>query len=622
MLLPVVNSGFISDDSYNSLGRGAIMYFYGTESRSIVDSINLTSIQIVNTIKYYISQGRFLPVHYALIIFCGTFFSNLFIYKLSIIIFVAINIIIFSYLIILLTGSKSLALLSILLSPLFFQFRLYHDPILSFYFVMQFLFLFIILSIIFLIFYIKYTKSLYLLISLFFYLLGMLTYEISYLFFIIFYVVIYYYKENIRYALLLSSPFILLSLVCLSIVIFIRTYLGVPIIETLNTPVYWTANPNAKLYLITFMKQITAAFPLSYFLANIFMHKQSISFDPKNFLSVATISIAGIYFVVYIAISKKFKKELCEKKRLKPFNLKPLSILGLSLFVLPAIMISLVPKYQQTLEWGTGYIPVYVSYFGLLIIIICILYKIYASLNFNNILLASVIIAMFFSIAAAFTYCSNVTVVENSNYEWLYPRIIIEDALKDGLFKSVPDNSVLLLDRKHLWEIPQFYIMHSGVKLRCVGSSCDPEGYISNNLPRSALVSLNQGKSIYKLSEKDNIFYLKYFSQFGDEGYAILGSINDLSATDENLDEATSRNVHIYVHQARPLDPFKRIFVGGYWAADNQSLRYEPFMLSKEEMQLDAFGEDWMILSIANENKLIELKSLILAFAPSTSCTG
>jgi len=308
MLLPVVNSGFISDDSYNSLGKGTIMYYYGTESRSIVDSIKLVAIATMDTIKYYISTGRFLPVHYALLNFCGTFLSNLILYKICIIIFVAINIIIFSYLIKLLTGCSSLALMSILLSPLFLQLRLYHDPVLIFYFVMQFLFLVITLSIIFLIYYLKYTKLFYLFVSLFFYLLSMLTYEISYTFFIIFLIIIYYYKNDIYYTFRLSSLFILLSILCLSIVVFIRTYLGVPIIETSNSLVYWVANPNIKLYLITFIKQTTAAFPLSYFFANIFAHRSSISFDPKNFFSVATISIAGIYLFLYIAIAQKLKK--------------------------------------------------------------------------------------------------------------------------------------------------------------------------------------------------------------------------------------------------------------------------------------------------------------------------
>jgi hypothetical protein len=617
MLLPVVNSGFISDDSYNSLGKGTIMYYYGTESRSIVDSIKLVAIATMDTIKYYISTGRFLPVHYALLNFCGTFLSNLILYKICIIIFVAINIIIFSYLIKLLTGCSSLALMSILLSPLFLQLRLYHDPVLSFYFVMQFLFLVITLSIIFLIYYLKYTKLFYLFVSLFFYLLSMLTYEISYTFFIIFLIIIYYYKNDIYYTFRLSSLFILLSILCLSIVVFIRTYLGVPIIETSNSLVYWVANPNIKLYLITFIKQTTAAFPLSYFFANIFAHRSSISFDPKNFFSVATISIAGIYLFLYIAIAQKLKKELSDK-RSKPFNLRYLLILGLLLFVLPAIMIPLVPKYQEELVWGTGYIPIYISYFGLLLVAICILYKIYSSLSFNNILAASLIISFLFSAVGALTYCSNVTVVENSNYEWLYPRVVIQDALKDGLFKFVPDNSVLLVDNdnRHLWEIPQFYIMYSGVRLKSVGSTRNPEGYISDDLPRSAIISQNQENSTYEFSENSNIFYLKYFSQWDDKGYAILGSIKNLSASDENLYEVTSKNVHIYVHQAGPLDSLKRISVGGYWAEDSQSPIYEPFIFSKEEMKLDASGEDWMILSISKENKIIDLQSMFLALDP------
>lgn len=445
----------------------------------------------------------------------------------------------------------------------------------------------------------------------------MLTYEISYTFFIIFLIIIYYYKNDIYYTFRLSSLFILLSILCLSIVVFIRTYLGVPIIETSNSLVYWVANPNIKLYLITFIKQTTAAFPLSYFFANIFAHRSSISFDPKNFFSVATISIAGIYLFLYIAIAQKLKKELSDK-RSKPFNLRYLLILGLLLFVLPAIMIPLVPKYQEELVWGTGYIPIYISYFGLLLVAICILYKIYSSLSFNNILAASLIISFLFSAVGALTYCSNVTVVENSNYEWLYPRVVIQDALKDGLFKFVPDNSVLLVDNdnRHLWEIPQFYIMYSGVRLKSVGSTRNPEGYISDDLPRSAIISQNQENSTYEFSENSNIFYLKYFSQWDDKGYAILGSIKNLSASDENLYEVTSKNVHIYVHQAGPLDSLKRISVGGYWAEDSQSPIYEPFIFSKEEMKLDASGEDWMILSISKENKIIDLQSMFLALDP------
>ena len=166
MLAPLLSSGFVSDDSFFSYTKGTLLY----------NNQNLGDIIYFYISGWLIYIGRFYPLAVALLY---TFFTiagqNVFIYKLTILIFVIINILSFGYFINLITGSRSLSLLSIPMAPLFFQIRIYHDPIVSFNLLMQVVFMFVILSMISLIFYLRKGENKYLISSLSLYLLSLLT---------------------------------------------------------------------------------------------------------------------------------------------------------------------------------------------------------------------------------------------------------------------------------------------------------------------------------------------------------------------------------------------------------------------------------------------------------------
>lgn len=552
MLLPVLDSGFTSDDSINSFTQGTRQYYNATLHQTYLGWIQM-----------HIALGRFIPLIELTPVF-WEFINNLIIYKLLVITLIVSNVLIFGYLIYILTGSFSLGAMSMLLAPISFQLRLYHDPILSFNMQLQIVFLLVTISLISLVFYLKNNKNKYLLAGLFLYLLSLLSYEVTYPFFILYAIIIYYFSRTDIYSVLrLSLPFAILAILCALMPVFIRTHLGISLVGGSSA---YAINPNVGDYIIAFAKQIFAAMPLSYSIT----HLQLTSIDFK------TLIVAIGYFILCLAISERILNE----KRVK-FNIKKLLIFGLAMFILPGILVASSPKYQQELVWGIGYIPVYISYFGLIVMAICVIYALYnnqAFFNKNNPLLIIIIFSLIVSVTAALTYNSNVHVVENSNQNWLYPRIVIENGLKDGLFKAVPNGSVLLADNNHPWEQAGFYFMHSGVRLNYVGS-VEPYYHVG--------YKLFPGSDRHNFSELDKVYYLRYVSSHRNKGYAILGNIENLSASNYSLDSVIVRYAYIFLLNE-----------------NNISIVDQSFKFEEKDIRLVDSEKDWKLFYIAKAFKI------------------
>ena len=610
MLAPLLTSGFVSDDSDFSFIKGTLSY----------NNQNLGDFTYGWIIGWLFHIGRFVPLSTVLL---HTIFyimgQNVFIYKLTILTFIIINILTFGYFIKLITGSRSLCLLSMLMAPLFFQIRLFHDPIVSFNLLMQLVFLFVILSMISLIYYLKKGKKKYLISSLFLYLLSLLTYELTYPLFILYFLLIYINsgKREFKYPLMLSAPFICLSLLCISIPFISRMYFGIPLVggpidAIITNPgeafkSTYVPNPNPKEYIITLAKQTTAAFPLSYAMAH-YARRGLISL--KFLSSWVTIVIAILYFIFYLIISNAVVDELLVQKK-REFNAKLFFVFGLFLLIMPGILVALSPKYQYYLFWGTGYLPVYVSYFGLMIMTICAIYGIYCKIYVDkrNIFPLSLILALIFSLTGSITYACNVSTLDELNNGWLYPRMIIENGLKDGLFKFVPDEAILLVDPSYPWDQPGFYLMNSGVKLGYLGSILFGEGYLSDKLPKAALRENFNNSFRYEFSNSDNIFYLKYFSQSKHEGYAVLGKVQELLATNKTLDRVLVSYMYIYIYHGSGQK--EHLFIKDFYANDPR-LQGTKINMDEINSSLVSSGTDWELYSINCNDLLIDAKSLFI----------
>jgi hypothetical protein len=544
----ILRSGYISDDSLNSLTRGCLI------------EANVSLFQFTYDIfnRWVTSVGRFYPL--AWYVYALYFILNsLFLYKSAIVIFVVLDIVVFSYFIYSVTGSKYLSILAILLTPVFLQMRLYHDPTLGFHLLLQLVLLYFMLSLILLLKYLKTANKLYLVLSLIFYLMDLMTYEISYPFFLVYIFVIYlnYNNKNTSQIVRLSLPFILAACGSLLITILIRVYYKIPFADA-SSP--YALNLNTTAYAYTLAKQIYAAFPMSYYLSNpsnIFAH----NLGDLDFLSVEILLIFVLYFGLCIHSAVNLVEE-------KPSRINHLLIYGILFLVLPAIIISFSPKFQNELTWGIGYLPVYLSYFGLILIssyIVCKLSFKIISIDMNLFRMAALLFALIIVFICALNYSNNLNVIERSNSEWLYPRDIAEMSMKDGIFNYVPDGSILLVDSFHGWDQPAFYLMYSDVKFKLILNSANlawarlpgtNSGFLSGGLPTGTLVSRSQEACLYNFSDADHVFYFRYDLISKNVGYVILGSIKDLYVSNERLLGVTSRYVYVYVRDSSLINSF------------------------------------------------------------------
>lgn len=111
-LSPLLETGYISDDIFNSFVRGYIEY-EGTCLTEFTTGI----------IREWINAGRFYPVSFFSTYTLFYFLNNVWIYKLIVIIAIAINLILFFLFLREASGSKLFALLSTLIVICLFQFR-------------------------------------------------------------------------------------------------------------------------------------------------------------------------------------------------------------------------------------------------------------------------------------------------------------------------------------------------------------------------------------------------------------------------------------------------------------------------------------------------------------------
>jgi hypothetical protein len=383
---------------------------------------------------------------------------------------------------------------------------------------------------------------------------------------------------------------------------------------------------NIDIYNITiaFIKQTVSAFPLSYLIAKNFSSPLPNIDDVIRSFDIIAIIIASIFFFLSVFVLKYVQREISEEK-ITRLDLRHLSIIGLLVLILPGILVSLSSKYQKELYWGVGYLPVYISYFGVAIIIICAIILILNNkIIYNKILIKIIIISMVISLTGALTYTSNENVIENLNQEWLYPRLIIEDALNDGLFKFVPDDSILLVDSSNpLWEQPSFYLMHSGVRLRSVESNgAMSKRYLSDFLPHATFISNNSGINFIHFPKSNNIFYLRYGSQSRCGGYALLGKIIDLVASNKSLNLVTAKDVYIYVFQQNGFNPTNEICVEGYRLVNKSTQSYGPFILTENELKLVSSGKEWKIFSMPEYDSVVDVSTLNIYSVYSYSSSG
>ncbi|MGC8908557.1 MAG: hypothetical protein ACP5M0_14110 [Desulfomonilaceae bacterium] len=575
-LLPLMNTPFLGDDSWCE-----------STIRGFAELTNTSLGQLWWAVeKDYVRGGRWYPlVAYYYPLF---YFATREVYKALVIALILVNVLQFGALVKGVTRSASMALMAMLMPPLFFQLRLYHDPILSYYGLMQVETAFILGSLSCFLKYLRSNKPAWLMGSAALYGLNLLTYEAFYGVLTAYVVLAYHQWGRSHYAKIAKAlaPFVALATVNLLVMMALRAlgnvrYQG----NQLNLdPWVWGA---------TLARQAFGALALSYFAT----FKETLAVIYAALSPTALVFTCVASAALFLGVWRLFEER--EQAHVASKDLRLMALLGLILWLMPCVIVSGATKYQQELKWGLAYLPVYVSYFGVIMALLASLEFLAQRLVSRPRLRSALALGLATSVAGVFVlnHMTNLFVVDAYRNAELRPRQLVETALKNGLFRSVPTGAYVICGLPiRPWDTPAFYKMHSGrsVQIVRVGAlDMDDQlctlhihaafGWLSpGNGPRvldfeqrmrprpvfAGYTSQFDGwqgpilqfkRTSQVTSAPPDVFLLRYSSRDEGSGIVVLGKIMKLKAGDERVVAAAARNVTVFVEcrEAIAVDKIK-----------------------------------------------------------------
>lgn len=416
VLYPLLETGFVGDDAYNSQIKGTLILSDATLLERLTSEIK----------GWLIGAGRFNPIGW-IYTWSLYYLTNSFLIVKSIAMGVIILSSIFFFMIIKkIEIDKLFLLLGILIMPTIMQFRQWHDPIISFTFLIPLVTLFSFISIY------SYIRSFdkfeikWVSISILFFILSLLTYEVSYFFLPIYFAIFLFYKKT-RFDFILISTFIILL---------VAHYILCKISLDYKSSAY----PASQIHLNwgdlwrAYKYQFISGFPLTWRLA-------------KNIEHVKIFPLIG-YQTYIFSILSIILYYIFNKWQYKVYKNYKLIIIGLLLiFLIP--LPSALSGHQSEISSagpGYGYITVYIQYFGvavMLLVAVNFLLNYKKHKNYIRVLI-SIILSILIAFSALITRNENNFVVKKLDYPYKTPRIFLGQSIQSGLLNQVSSRDIVL----------------------------------------------------------------------------------------------------------------------------------------------------------------------------------
>lgn len=414
LLIPYTKNGFWFDDTLNSQVWGLLHRFNTT----------LPDFSMKITMSWLQGSGRLLLGWINTYSFFYIF-TDVRLLRITDILFVFAHVA--TFVILLRTLQASTNFIAIFLATLFglFQIRDYHDPIGAYSTFYQTLGIQLTLGLIFLIKWKKTLLNKYLCYSSIIIFWSLLYYEIN---------LIYY---PIAFTIIATSPQETRTRLKSLIIIFVPliVFLGIELyIKHIAKTSYAGSSFGAlNKILPTYSKQLLSTLPGSYYfirgikeydIANVF---HNVLHSP---IALSIIFLAGFSFYSFW---KMAEKESCKAIRTEAY------LCAGALLLFPPCLVALSARYQDELQWGLGYLPVYYQYFGLaLLSTAATIWLVKWSKGKAIFLLVPVA-----SIYMSANWIINIHVSKELDNAFYEPRRSLELALHDGLFNNVKDGDIV-----------------------------------------------------------------------------------------------------------------------------------------------------------------------------------
>jgi len=401
---------YIGDDTINS-GISGILLTQNQNTWEFTKSIILS----------WTKGGRVFPFAFYMY-FLFDLLPNLVAYRTFLIVLNIGVLVLLSRLVYVMTKNYKYSLLSICMCLLLFQFRVYHDPILAYHGLLQFVTSCLLAAILFQIKALETRKFRYILFSSLFYLTALLTYEISYGFVLLIFI-ISLKKKHYPYAI----PHIILTIVLLACTLGLRS---------LNHGAgYSGTNFSINVDVIkTFFIQMKGAIPLDY-LCNLTLKERTLFTILHNY-----VDIWDILFTIVYAITIFFLISTREETHMQSSSLL---LIGVAFWIVPAGILAFSERYQQELISGLAHLSVYTEYIGASMCLVFMIGVIFSRIKRSRThFVVALILAIISGTIFLFNHVSN-KIVQQSLYQ-SSNQSISEQALKHGLIDSVESGAHII----------------------------------------------------------------------------------------------------------------------------------------------------------------------------------
>ena len=435
---PMVYSGYIGDDAYNS-------QIYGDALRQ---GITVWQRYFNEVSGWLIGAGRFYPMGWLNYIWFS-YIDSMIVTKLVNFLLIYSGTVILAIVFIKLKKPDLFIKLFSLSLPVLMQFTMWMDPVLGWSFFMPGLLLYFVLSLLFLVLYLENGKTRFIFLSSIFYFLSLCTYEIAYPLWVIHALIIYSVEKDFKKVLVKGAPIILLGLFSIALYFFLQWYF---IFKNYNVDHVLGTYPGSSIHLDSigkflhaFAKQSLGGFPLLNSLKSLYIYGLEI------FWSVSIFSWALFIIGISYLYKKIFSKYIKLHKKIKHNSLNAPNFydvcLGLILIFFPALIVALSGHQQVIINEtiGNTYLPEYIQFFGVAIIISSFLYYLFTwDLRNKFIYYFKCILLLFCIISAALTMASNAHIVSLSDPIFKYPRNLLENSLHAGILDEVNQDDVII----------------------------------------------------------------------------------------------------------------------------------------------------------------------------------
>lgn len=473
-LSPILTSYYCGDDLYNFQVVGHVPAFNSSVANVIINDFR----------DWFYGQGRFFPfAFYALYVFW--LFDNVYLYKIFLVVITLTAVGLFSRLVYILSNNKNLAFIVMLITPIMFQFKNYHDPFLSFHGLMQVVFIYCLLSLIMLSRYIQTEKKPFLFFSVLFFIFSLLTYEIAFTFIVFIAVVLFLHSnKSLINKIKLFSLFVIPEITLFAFVVYLKKNATAPVCG-------YVPNFDLVTIAITYFNQTVSAFPLTYVIKNN-------TFNMLGFFKFYDVifAIAIVLCLAYLSYKKNIFKSFDFVRN------KLLIFLAFAIILLPGLPISLSPKYQSEITFGKAYLPILIEYFGVSLLFSMAVY--YARCKLK------LVVVLCIAVISVVHLLNNKSIAEIMTAHWKNRNDLLAVILKSNT-NVVPDSYTICFEEAMPTHGREFLYMNTNRKYNIATIDKCPKNnsynliyYANGDLAFAKLVNNETNDTKYTFAKKQN----------------------------------------------------------------------------------------------------------------------